>query len=221
MEARAQALGVVRAVVGLHEARVEVAGVVRAGEGDAGLVHLGEVQHRPHGGEPASGVAERAHPVQVHPRPGPGQLPQRRDVVGQAARVGQVAVGGVVEGLAPPGCASPVHRHHHEAQRRDGFRVEAHPAGVEARVDPVDLRAGVEAVHHRVALPGVEPSRPVQHAVDVRHPVGRLDAEPFRRRPAGGGELADVGALQLDQHPPGPVADAWSPAGCRRWTRSR
>src|SRR5215207_1919067 len=57
-------LGVVRAVVGLYEAQVEVAGVVRAGEGDADLVHLGEVQHRPRCGEPASRVAERAHPVQ-------------------------------------------------------------------------------------------------------------------------------------------------------------
>ena len=112
-----------------------------------------------------------------------------------------------MEGLAPARGAAPVQRDHHEAQCREGFRVEAHPAGVEARGDPVDLRAGVDVVHHRVALGGVEPPRPVQHPVDVRHPVGRLDAEPFRRRPAGGGELADVGALQLDQHPPGPVAD--------------
>ena len=82
-------LGIVRAVVGLHEAQVEVAGVVRAGKGDADLVQLGEVQHRPRCGEPATGVAEHAHPVQVHPRPGPGQLSQRRDMVGQAARVGQ------------------------------------------------------------------------------------------------------------------------------------
>jgi hypothetical protein len=80
-------------------------------------------------------------------------------------------------------------------QRRDGFRVKAHPAGVEARGDPVDLRAGVDGVHNRVALPGVEPSRPVQHPIDVRHPVGRLDAKPFRRCPAGGGELGDVGVL--------------------------
>jgi hypothetical protein len=62
-----------------------------------------------------------------------------------------------MEGLAPLWGASPIHRDHHEAQRRDGFRVEAHPAGVEARSDPVDLRAGVDAVHHRVALGGVEP----------------------------------------------------------------
>ena len=128
-------------------------------------------------------------------------------MVGQAARVGQVAVRGVVEGLAPPWGASPIHRHHHETQRRDGFRVQAHPAGVEARGAPVDLRAGVDAVHHRVAEGGVEPPRPVQHTVDVCHPVGRRDAEPFRRRPAGGGELRDIGALQLDQHPPGPVAN--------------
>jgi hypothetical protein len=113
-----------------------------------------------------------------------------------------------VEGLAPPWGASPIHRHHYEAQRRDGFRVESHPAGVETRGDPVDVRAGVDAVHHRIALGGVEPPRPVQHPVDVRHPVGRLDAEPFRRCPAGGCEFGDVGALQLDQHPPGPLTDA-------------
>jgi hypothetical protein len=104
--------------------------------------------------------------------------------------------------------ASPIHRDDHETQRRDGFRVEAHPTGVEARVDPGDVRARIDAVHHRVALPGFESAWPVQHPIDVRHPIGRFDAEPFRRRPADGGELADVGAFQLDQHPPGPVTDA-------------
>jgi hypothetical protein len=64
-----------------------------------------------------------------------------------------------VEGLAPPWGAAPIHRDHHETQRRDGFRVEAHPAGVEARGDPGDVRAGVDGVHHRVALAGVEPPR--------------------------------------------------------------
>ncbi len=132
-----------------------------AGEGDSSLVYLGIIEHRPRGGEPAAGVAERADPIQVHPWAGLGELPQRRDMVGQAAGVGQVAVGGVVEGFAPPWGTSPVYGHHHEAQRRDGFCVKAHPSGVEGRGDPVDLRAGVDAVHHRVALGGSEPPRPV------------------------------------------------------------
>ncbi len=46
---------------------VEVARVVRAGEGDYGLVRLREVEHRPHGGETASGMAEGADPVQIAP----------------------------------------------------------------------------------------------------------------------------------------------------------
>ena len=129
-------------------------------------------------------------------------------MVGQAAGVGEVAVGGVVEGLAPPGGASSIHRDDHESERGDGFRVEAHSAGVEARSDPGDVRAGVDAVDHWVALRGVEPPWPVQHPVNVRHPVGRFDAESFRRRPAGGDELADVGAFQLGQHPSGPVTGA-------------
>ena len=116
---------------------------MRTGEGDADLVQPGEVEHRPHGGEPATGVAEHAHPVQVHPRPGPGELSQRRHVVRQRTCVGQVAVGGVVEGLAPPWGPSPIHRHHHEPQRRDGFGVETHPAGIEALGVRVDLRAGM------------------------------------------------------------------------------
>jgi hypothetical protein len=113
-----------------------------------------------------------------------------------------------VEGLASPRGAAPIDRDHDETERRNGFRVEAHPAGVETWLDPGDVRAGVDAVHHRVTLPGVEPPWPVQHPVDVRHLVSRLDAEPLRWRPADGGELADVGAFQLDQHPPGPVTDA-------------
>ncbi len=201
-------LGVVRAVVGLHEALVEVGGVVRAGEGDAGLEHLGELQYRPHCRVAAAGVAEDARPVQVHPRPGLGQLSQCRDVVGQVAGVGQPAVGSVVEGLVAPGGAPTVECDHDEAQCGEGFGVHAHAARVEGRQDPVDLRAGVDVVHHGIALGGVEAARVVQHAVDVGDAVSSLDAEALGRGPAGRGELRRVGALQLDQDPSGPVADA-------------
>jgi hypothetical protein len=110
--------------------------------------------------------------------------------------------------LLRPGGASPIHSEHHEAQRGKGFRVDAHPAGVEGRGDPVNVRTGVEGVHNRISLGAVESSWPVQRPVDVRLAVGGLDAEPFRRCPAGGGELGDVGALQLDQHLPDPIKDA-------------
>lgn len=113
-----------------------------------------------------------------------------------------------MEGLAASGGAPSVHGHHDESERCERFGVQARAAGVEGRGDAVDLRAGVEGVDDRVALGGVESARPVQHVVDVALAVGGLDAEPLRCGPAGVGELADVGALQLDEDPAGPVADA-------------
>ena len=52
---------------------------------------------------------------------------------------------------------------------------------------------------HRVALPAVEPSRPVQHPVDVPH------RRPLRRsRSAVSSRAVSLGCrvLQLEQHPP-------------------
>ena len=121
-------LGVVCAVVGLNGAWVEVAGVVGAEARDADLVHFGEIEHCSYGGEPAAGVAERAEPVQVHPGPGFGGA-RRRDMIGQAARVGQAAVGGVVEGLAPPWGASPIHCDHREPSAAMGSASRPIPPG--------------------------------------------------------------------------------------------
>ncbi len=120
-----------------------------------------------------------------------------------------------MERLAAPGRTPAVHRDDGETQRRQRLRLPL-VRDVERRSRPVDLRARIDVVDHRVAAVRVEPVRAPEQSVDRRPAVGRGHPEPLRRRPAECLEIGGAGRLELDEDLPVAAEDGRAGRGARR-----
>src|SRR5215471_3215853 len=142
-------------------------------------------------------MAHGAEPAEIEIGPLAGELVESRQVIFQAAGILEPAIGGEMEGPRAQGRAAAIQIDHDESELCQGLRgPPAGPGleggrGVEAegfwRAD--QLRPRIEIIDYRVSVRRIEIRGLVEHAVEIRRPVGRLDGEAFGEGEALGKEI--------------------------------
>ena len=158
------------------------------------MKELRVAQHGVGGGEPAARVSVDAHPVQIDEGVAGGELPDDRDVIGDAV-VDEVAVVVVVEGLGAVRRPQVVDLHHHEAQLR---QREVLAAALELPVpDVAPLGSGIDMRDDRVLGVLVEIGREIEDAEEIGDAVACLRREHFAGDEADFLDPGDVRELEF------------------------